>query len=83
MEELEKSSSRCCILRPLSVRIGILLPESSQLIVFFEGGRFLESQVAQRLNFPLQSFDHSLILAQRFFQLKMPVEITETPNQDS
>jgi len=79
---LEKSSPRCWILRPISVQIGIQSSGSSQLIVFFEGGRFLESQAAQRLNFLLQPFDHPLILAEGSFQLKMPVEITDTPDQD-
>ena len=62
--------------------LGILSPESSQRIILFKRGRFLESQGAQGLNFFLQSFDHLLILAEVFFQLKMPVEITETADQD-
>jgi hypothetical protein len=82
MGELEKSSSRCSILRSISIQIGIQSSGSSQLIVFLEGGRFLKSQAAQRLNFPLQLFDHSLIFAERSFQLKVPVEVTETPDQD-
>ena len=82
MGELTESCSKRWILRPISVRIGILSPESFQLIILFEGGRFLVSQAAQGLNFFLQSFDHSLILAEGFFQLKMPVEITETADQD-
>ena len=65
----------------ISIQIGIFLPESSQLIILFKRGRFLVSQAAQRLNFLLQSLDHSLVLAKGFFQLKMPIEITETPDQ--